>query len=47
MYVRYWAALALGEIGSESAIPALEKILQDRDAGVSRNAQISLQKIKK
>lgn len=47
VYVRYWAALALGNIGSEIAIPALEKTTQDRDNGVSRNAEMSLKKIKK
>ena len=44
--VRVNAALALGQIGSENAVPALRQALQDQNDWVRADAVLALDKIK-
>ena len=44
--VRVNAALALGQIGSENAVPALRQTLQDQNDWVRAAARLALDKIK-
>ena len=44
--VRVNAALALGQIGSENAVPALRQALQDQNDWVCAAAALALDKIK-